>query len=46
MNLIVVAKFFEATYITIFKYLLNAGSQESGLLRPISIYFEIIKING
>lgn len=41
MNLIVVAKFFEATCTAIFQYLLNTESQKNGLLGLTSTYFRI-----
>lgn len=46
MNLVAVAKFFEATCTGIFEHLLAAGSQEGGLLGPVSTYFGTVETNG
>lgn len=42
----VVAKFFEATCIAVFKQLLNARSQENSLLGLVSTYFRMVDTNG
>ena len=46
MNPIVVAQFFKTIYKDIFNYLLATRSSHCGFLRPVSIYFEIVEING
>lgn len=46
INLVAMARFFEATCRGIFKHLLAAGFKNGGLLGPVSIYFGTIKING
>lgn len=46
INLIIVAQFFKAICIDIFKYLFAIGFKDGGLLGPMLINFEMIKING
>lgn len=45
INLVVVTKFFEATYTSIFELLLITDFQENELLRPVSIYNKTVEIN-
>lgn len=45
INLIIIATFFIKIYITIFVYLLVAGSIESGLFGLMSTYFRTMKTN-
>lgn len=46
INLVIVVKFFEVTYINIFHQLLNNKSYKSGLLGPVSTNFRIVETNG
>lgn len=46
MNLIAMAQFFEAIYISIFKHFLAARSIKKELLRLVSTYYGMIEING
>lgn len=46
MNLVPIAQFFEAVYTKIFKRLLVVRSIKDGLLRPVSTYFGMVKLNG
>lgn len=46
MNLMAIAQFFEVIYTRIFKYLFTVGSIEDDLLEPVSIYYNIVDMNG
>ena len=46
INLIAIAKFFEAIYTSIFHQLLNVKSHKNGLLKPVSTSFGIVESNG
>lgn len=45
LNLVVVVQFFKISYIGIFKYLLNVGSNNDSLSGLVLIYFRTIKSN-
>lgn len=45
INLVTIARFYQATYAGIFKYLLAARSTDGKLLGPVLTYFSIVKIN-
>lgn len=45
INLVAIARFFEATCYTIFEHLLAAGSKDGWLFGLISTYFGIIATN-
>lgn len=45
INPIAVIQFFEAIYIGTFEYLFAAYFKDSGLLKLVSMYFEIVKTN-